>query len=450
MRPLLLPMILSLVVACGDDDVANAPDAGGSDAAIPTTVWEHLVADGDWVFAFRARDLGCAGCRSVIRLELVPDEECGCVRVTVHNYWDVVATDDAMGLTDGDELCQQVFEMDELPVDGVDPAVRSVVQGTLTQSTCGDSPGGQLNLLLDAQQVDAAGRPGLIAMLQPGPANPYFHVDGYPTDPDDLGNAAVPLARCADADRAAGRDYCLPACDWPGADPGRTACTFPDYADPPIYDLGCQADPAPITAADPVTATGGINNYPQAASIAGAIVELRRTSDDVVLDTATTNASGAFSVTAATGGVPLEAYYHVTATGYLDGFAQHAEVLVGDHAAFATLYTPAVSEAFLAQVGAVADPALGTMVILALDCAGNPVPGATITITPAPAGLAYLDVDSAPDLDRTATSRSGFAVAWGVPVGPSTVTLQLGGASYRARPAAPVGANAVTSVSRAP
>jgi hypothetical protein len=440
MRALLIAAIVSVVVSCGDD-VAETPDAGGPDAGAPdaggpATVWEHMVAAGDWIQDFRMRELGCVGCRAVARFELVPDEECGCVRMTVHLYWDVVATDDALGLADGDERCAQVFDMNEQLIDGIDPTVRSVVDGTLTSSTCPGGGVGQLSLLFDGQQRDASGRPGIVALLQPFPANPFWHVAGYPTDEDDLQNAAVPLVRCADADRVAGREYCMPACDWPGSDPGRTECGFPDYEDPPFYDLGCAGDPHPTTAPDPLVLTGEARAYGTGAAVVGATAEAHLVDDELLLASTTTADDGTFSMPYATGGTAVDIFVKVTAAGYRDGYDFFFEALVNHANVFPLLFTQAETDAFAAAVGVTLVPDTGAMIVHALDCGGTRIPGAVITV-PAAAGatVVYLDEDGAPDLALTATSGSATAVILDVPPGVVDVMITAGDVTYTARPA---------------
>lgn len=218
----------TLPLDAGADAVPPAPDA-----AVPVTVFEHLVTSGTWASYFRAREVGCTGCREVDVFAHVADVECGCVHLTIHRFWDVVATDNPRGLMDGDERCTQVFRLQEVPVPGLDPRRRSLVTGTVLSTTCGGSAGATLSLLYDAQAVDAAGRPGVIAVFGPSPFDPRAHSTGYPTDLADLLSPAssVPLVRCAPAEFAPGRDYCMPGCDFPGADPGRMECGWPPYED---------------------------------------------------------------------------------------------------------------------------------------------------------------------------------------------------------------------------
>ena len=73
-----------------------------------------------------------------------------------------------------------------------------------------------------------------------------------------------------------------------------------------------------------------------------------------------------------------------------------------------------------------------TAFIAVVDCAGDPVKGAVVTLNPPAGKLEYLkEGTTAPDSSATATSSDGIAVAYNVPAGNVTVSATLDGKSLR-------------------
>jgi hypothetical protein len=263
-----LVLLCATTVACGDDDAAPSADAAPTDAATPdagpppATVFEHMAAGG-WITDFRERPGDCADCRRVFRWEMHPNAECGCIELTLHGYYDVAPTDPvvAMGAVDGDERCATNAELIEQPFADLDPLKRSVVKLTITQSTCGDPVGGVVYGIFDALSVDASGAPGLVSAFFIGAPEPFAAWPGWPVMLGQV--SAIPLAPCAEADHVAGRDYCMPSCDFPGADPGRTTCGFPDYEPPfaacnTLTQIATPVQPQQVAEALPAPTGGAI------------------------------------------------------------------------------------------------------------------------------------------------------------------------------------------------
>ncbi len=76
------------------------------------------------------------------------------------------------------------------------------------------------------------------------------------------------------------------------------------------------------------------------------------------------------------------------------------------------------------------DKAKGFVGLLVIDCLGNPVPGATVTVTGATA-IHYSGANGLPSAAATVTATDGQAYAFGVTPGTVTVDATVGGMSLR-------------------
>jgi hypothetical protein len=184
---------------------------------------------------------------------------------------------------------------------------------------------------------------------------------------------------------ACGDDELIPSIDAAGPDA--------TPIDAQLADLGCLGDPAPTTAADPLSLGGEVRDEDTGAVLANVAVELFAFAGDTSLGTATTDAQGIYSITFATGGTAQDVYFRFTATGYPD------HVLIPPFPAFAnnpSIRIALVSDTLLAATetehGFTVGGGEGLLLVSARDCAGDPlVPDATVAITPAPAGSVEID-----------------------------------------------------------
>ncbi len=189
----------------------------------------------------------------------------------------------------------------------------------------------------------------------------------------------------------------------------------PDAAAAP--DLACLGGPGPRTAPDPLALAGvvfDVVDY-RVAGIAGARVELRRRSDDALLAEATTGEGGAFALEVASDGLPVDAWFAVSLRARLPTRVYPASPLAGGEQ---PLLIVAGAEEVARWYRAAGDSFEGgerTLISAVVDCASDPIEGATVAIAPPPATLTYYDNDSAaPGWDPSlAASRNGFALATG-------------------------------------
>jgi hypothetical protein len=254
--------------------------------------------------------------------------------------------------------------------------------------------------------------------------------------------AAVALAAAACGDRPA------PAVDATSPDAARLDArpaaadaaapdAVPDAADGP--DLTCLDQDPPAAAADPLVVGGtvfAVVAY-QLAPVEGAPVELRRRGDGGLVASATTGADGAFTLSVASGGAPVDGYFAIATAGRLETRAYPGAPLVGGENAFLLVadaaevgaWYDAAGEAYTGQATVVAD---------VVDCGDGSIAGATVDVAPAPAAVVY-DDDAAGRWDPTLdASGNGYALVTGA-AAEVTLTAHAAGQTFpgHAVPAAP-------------
>ncbi|HSN97231.1 MAG TPA: hypothetical protein VLS89_03000 [Candidatus Nanopelagicales bacterium] len=109
-----------------------------------------------------------------------------------------------------------------------------------------------------------------------------------------------------------------------------------------------------------------------------------------------------------------------------------------------TLITPALFQGLVSAVGFQEDPARGTLLVLTVDCTGNPAPGVRIASQQADADATpFYFVNLTPSPDQTQTDVSGFAGILNLPPGLGTVEsrvasddARIGVSSFQIRPGA--------------
>ena len=225
-----------------------------------------------------------------------------------------------------------------------------------------------------------------------------------------------------------------PAPDAPPADGALPDAAMPD-ADPDAPALDCLGTEPPAVAADPLEVTGkvfAVAGY-QVTAFEGAAVELRRRGDGALLGEATTDREGAFTLSV-TGGAAIDAVITVAADGQLATRAFPADPLVGGEDLLLLAVTAGELAAWYADAGDTYDPGDRTVLAAVVDCARDPIAGATVMVAPEPAALVYYD-DDAPGWDPAlAAADNGFALATGAA---AEVTLIADPLPPRIVPAAP-------------
>lgn len=201
----------------------------------------------------------------------------------------------------------------------------------------------------------------------------------------------------------------------------------------PGPDLACYGV-APPTAADPsITLAGTAETFDLGGAIspvgAAELISFRAGTPDVIARL-TSAPTGAFATGAlTTGGHPLDAYVKASKPGYRTTFLYPPYPFAHS---VASLPLPMVSDGLFASVKAGLgasqdDKKNGVLLVAVADCSGQPLPGATLTVTRgnAAAGHAY-------DLGAMVPGAGGVFLVFDVPDGQVTVSARYGTLAFPA------------------
>ena len=213
-------------------------------------------------------------------------------------------------------------------------------------------------------------------------------------------------------------------------------------------DLGCIGDPLPTEAVNPVTLNGAVVeiNVGGQSTVDGAIVELRRASNDRVMDDNApggTPADGSFSLSGRTRGNPLLAYLHSSADGLVSTRVYPPLPLSVD---LAMVPVPMFAPAIIGFLSPDQEPENGIVLVALLDCSGNPIQGGTVSSTPEAGEVVYAGDDGIPDPGATSTGVQGLAFLLNVPPGPVTVEATASEMALLGHEVASVGGEVTTTV----
>lgn len=217
-----------------------------------------------------------------------------------------------------------------------------------------------------------------------------------------------------------------------------------DAAVPP--DFACLATP-PTTAPDPIEIGGTVALD---GSANGVTVELRRSDDDGLLGQAAADDAGHFTMSVATGGVPVEAYLAVAGGGAMPTRRAWAGPFAVDAPALGVALW---SEAQIAQatgnVGVVQQTGDGILIMTVRDCGGALVTGATVSLSPARGALYYAGFQQPycwPYNSVGGTTGCGMIWVFNLPAGAYQAGVSWGGDPVATLPVT-IAANAVYVVS---
>jgi hypothetical protein len=218
-------------------------------------------------------------------------------------------------------------------------------------------------------------------------------------------------------------------------------------ATPP--NLDCVGNELPAEAPEMVTLSGGafsIDITSQGDPVEGAIIELHRASNDRKLDDNApggTPADGTFSLTGRTRGVPLEAYLHAEAEGLVTTRLYPPIPVFSD---VPMIPLPMFSPIVVNFLSPDQEPDKGIVLVIVLDCAGQPIAGATVSSTPEAGDVIYADNMGIPDDAATSTGNQGLAFLINVPGGPVTVNATSGGEALLGHDVASVPGEVTTTI----
>ncbi|HEX4561355.1 MAG TPA: carboxypeptidase-like regulatory domain-containing protein [Gemmatimonadales bacterium] len=150
----------------------------------------------------------------------------------------------------------------------------------------------------------------------------------------------------------------------------------------------CLGQAYPTSAPASITVSGTVADFIN-GPLAGARVYAFKTGTAGAIDSATTDAGGAFSMSVSTGGTPLDGYLKASKSGYIDTYAYPSAPLPANAIISVPVVTSGEFGILAGMAGATQVAGNGALGLLAVDCTGAAVTGATVTTSPSSSPYAY-------------------------------------------------------------
>lgn len=204
-----------------------------------------------------------------------------------------------------------------------------------------------------------------------------------------------------------------------------------DSNNPDTGPYACLGDPLPTTAPTTITVTGTVTQgVISPAPSADAAVTAYRTGNASPLATTTTAANGTFTLTISTGGTPVDGYLQIAKTGYITTFAYPPAPLAANATESPIIVTTTEFNGLSQAAGVTQDGQKGFIAVVAENCDGAAISGATVSTNPA--GTYKYNAGGLPSNSATSTSTDGIAYVFNVGPGDVIVQAQGGGHTLRA------------------
>ena len=143
----------------------------------------------------------------------------------------------------------------------------------------------------------------------------------------------------------------------------------------------CLGQAYPTTAPGSITVSGTVSDF-LSGPLSGAKVFAFKTGTATAIDSATTDAGGAFGMSVLTGGTPLDGYLKASATGYIDTYAYPSAPLPASAVITVPMVTSSEFNILAGQAKVTPVAGKGALGIRPVDCTGAAVTGATVTTSP--------------------------------------------------------------------
>jgi hypothetical protein len=192
-----------------------------------------------------------------------------------------------------------------------------------------------------------------------------------------------------------------------------------------------------------VTGTATSNSASSSTPLAGAAIELLKSSDDSVLGSATSGADGSYTMTITTNGAVVDGYVKATGSGVVDTYTYPPAPL----AASAEIDSALITTSNFGLLGGVSGQSstMGFIAVTVTDASGTAIDGAAIASSPA-SGKYYYDSGGIPSAG-SATSSDGQGYFVNVPSGAVTINATKTGLTFKSHVVkAPAGAFTNTTI----
>lgn len=213
------------------------------------------------------------------------------------------------------------------------------------------------------------------------------------------------------------------------------ACSYPqkELTDGAGAPFGCLNAPTPTKADNPSVMSGMVVDAMPGTPLANAAVAGQFVGGTTSIFTAHTNAMGRFSQSQNTGGVPLDLFFAISANGYITTYYYPPYMLTHDidYSVLGPtqLFTMDARNNLQAASQLTFDPTKGQMIVTVNDCNGRPVPGATISTSPA--GTIRYFAGVVPSTTATATDQLAVVLVANLPPGNVALSATVNGMNLK-------------------
>ena len=201
--------------------------------------------------------------------------------------------------------------------------------------------------------------------------------------------------------------------------------------DSPPGPYGCHGQPTPTTAPNPATLGGSAVTISGTSEVAASGVTVKaEDASGNVLGTATTNGSGAYSMSLSTGGQALDVHLYASKSGDLDTAVYPATALYeSTNGGYVVIITSSDLSLLGELSGQSQDSNKAAIGVIVVDCLGNAISGATVSTDPAGTPV-YLS-GGLPSSSATSTDSTGIGLVFNVPPGTVNVSAMANGMTLR-------------------
>jgi len=199
----------------------------------------------------------------------------------------------------------------------------------------------------------------------------------------------------------------------------------------PDARYACIGATLPTTAPNFINVTGQTKAGALApTALANVEVLASKGTDTLAIDTSST--PGFYALVIPTGGTPVNGFLKLVKSSYLTTYAYPARPLAADAVTNVLMITSTEFGLLSGAVSVTQTAGNGFVGLVVKDCNGNPLSGATVSVSPVGSSAVRYNSGSTPSSSATSTSADGVAYVFNVTAGNATVQASAGGHTLRA------------------
>ncbi len=200
--------------------------------------------------------------------------------------------------------------------------------------------------------------------------------------------------------------------------------------DSPPGPFGCLNHPVSMFAPDPIVIAGVADTVSGTSIVtASGVTVVAEDDNGTALGSAVTDGSGTYSISVSTGGKSEDIHMQGTHSGDRDTTLFPATAFYESSSNADIVIISQDDFNLIAEFsGVTQDASNGAVGVVVLDCDGNTLSGAVVSI---PGGDVVYVMNDQPDTSATSTDTTGVALVFNVPPGSATLSATVGGMTLR-------------------